>query len=282
MTTQGARRCAVLGSPIAHSLSPAIHQAAYHALGLDWTYTAHDIDETQLADFVAGLDASWRGLSLTMPLKRVALDVADDISELARTVGAANTLLRSDEGRLFADNTDVPGAVSALGERGAVAPAATCVWGGGATAASILAALISQRSGPIHLHVRSRARAHGALSVAAALGRTVEAYPWQLRGECSRAELTVNTAPAGAMDGIAQQVTDSNGGTGRMLFEVLYDPWPTPLAHVWRHAGGAVVSGLDLLVHQARGQVTLMTGRDVEVQVLRAAAEEALAARASS
>ncbi|TDC50157.1 shikimate dehydrogenase, partial [Jiangella ureilytica] len=113
------RRCAVLGSPIAHSLSPVIHRAAYRRLGLDWEYTAHEVDESSLARFVSGLGPEWRGLSLTMPLKRVALDVAATASDVARTVGAANTLVRRDDGGWDADNTDVPGVVATLRAAGA-------------------------------------------------------------------------------------------------------------------------------------------------------------------
>ena len=109
-------RCAVLGDPIAHSLSPALHQACYAAVGLDWTYEAHRVAAGELAGFVRGLDASWRGLSLTMPLKREAADLASAVSPVAEDAGAVNTLLLLD-GALHGDNTDVPGAVAALRAR---------------------------------------------------------------------------------------------------------------------------------------------------------------------
>lgn len=284
------RRCAVLGSPIAHSLSPVIHQAAYRHLGLEWRYTAHEVDEAGLATFVASLDASWRGLSLTMPLKRVAFDVADDVSELARTVGAANTLVRDDDDSWFADNTDVPGVVEALRERGAGSPVGVCVWGGGATAASVLAALAVIDAGPAHVHARSAQRAQPALSVARALGYEATHAGWEVTPACAGADLTVNTAPAGAIDRFTKMlVSPADAGPGptapaalRALFDVIYDPWPTPLAAAWATAGGTVVGGVDLLVHQALGQVRLMTGHDVPVTVLREAAETALASRATT
>ena len=109
-------RCAVLGDPVAHSLSPALHRAGYAAVGLDWTYDAHRVVAGGLSAFVRSLDASWRGLSLTMPLKREAVELASDVSPVARLAGAANTLLLVD-GALHADNTDVPGAVAALRAR---------------------------------------------------------------------------------------------------------------------------------------------------------------------
>lgn len=281
MTERHNRRCAVLGSPIDHSLSPVIHQAAYRHLGLDWTYTAHDVDEAGLAGFVAALDDEWRGLSLTMPLKRVALDVADGSSELARTVGSANTLVRSDDGRLAADNTDVPGLVAALRERHVDAPATACVWGGGATAASALAAVAMLGVQSTHVHARSAERAQAAASVAGALGHHVELEPWQVLPRCAPADLTINTTPASALDPLADAL-GAAANESRALFDVVYDPWPTPVAQRWNAAGGIVVSGLDLLVHQALGQVRLMTGRDAPVHVLREAAEQALARRTAT
>src|SRR4051794_12969885 len=100
------RRAAVLGSPIAHSLSPALHRAAYIELGLDWTYDAIECDEAALPAFVQSLDASWVGLSLTMPLKRAVLPLLAEMSETVRLTGAANTVLFRD-GRTVGDNTDV-------------------------------------------------------------------------------------------------------------------------------------------------------------------------------
>ncbi|WP_083288737.1 shikimate dehydrogenase [Jiangella alba] len=272
-------RCAVLGSPIAHSLSPVIHRAAYRQLGLDWEYTAHEVDEAGLAGFVASLGAGWRGLSLTMPLKRVALDLATSASDVAATVGAANTLVRRDHGGWDADNTDVPGIVATLREAGAAVAAPVCLWGGGATAASVLAALAFLESGPVHVHVRSAARAEAALAVAAALGHPAEPAPWAVLPACADAGVTVTTAPSGALDELATAVAAA-GATDRVLFDVVYDPWPTPVAAAWQAAGGVVASGLDLLAHQAVGQVRLMTGADVPVDVLRSAALAAIGARA--
>ncbi|WP_116948793.1 shikimate dehydrogenase [Jiangella endophytica] len=280
-------RCAVLGSPIAHSLSPVIHRAAYRHLGLDWEYTAHEVGEADLAGFVAGLGPEWRGLSLTMPLKRVALEVAASASDVAATVGAANTLVRRDDGGWEADNTDVPGVVATLREAGvgagvdAGAPP-VCLWGGGATAASVLAALAFLETGPVHVHVRSAARAESALAVAAALGHPAEPAPWAVLPACADAGVTVSTAPSGALDELAPAVVSAAGEktAGRVLFDVVYDPWPTPVAAGWQAAGGVVASGLDLLAHQAVGQLRLMTGADLPADLLRSAAIAAIGARA--
>ena len=135
-------RCAVLGSPIAHSLSPVLHRAAYAELGLDWTYEAIEVKEDGLEVFLDDLTDEWRGLSLTMPLKRVALDLVDQRSEVAATVGSVNTiLLGRDHGRGSGDNTDVPGARAALSEQGLDGARTARIVGGGATAASIAHAL---------------------------------------------------------------------------------------------------------------------------------------------
>jgi shikimate dehydrogenase len=263
------RRCAVLGRPIRHSLSPVLHHAAYRHLGLDWEYTAHDVGEAGLGDFVRALDRRWRGLSLTMPLKRTALDLADTASELARTVGAANTLLIEPGGELHADNTDVPGMVAALRERGALPRvAAVCIWGAGATAASALAAVAELEGRAVHVHAREPGRARAVVELGERLGTSVSVRPWRTWPECAVSELVVQTAPAGAADGVVDALT-SAAPTGRLLLEVVYTPWPTPLAARWLEGRGAVASGLDLLVHQAAGQVRLMTGRDVAVSVLR-------------
>jgi shikimate dehydrogenase len=275
------RECAVLGSPIEHSLSPVIHRAAYRHLRLNWRYSAHEVDEAGLAEFVGGLDAHWRGLSLTMPLKRVVLGVADETSDLARRVGAANTLIRADDGQLFAENTDVPGLIGALRERGTPVPAAVCVWGGGATAASVLAAMGLFGAGHSHVHARSAQRARPALDVAGLYGHAARHAGWHVTEQCQEADLVVNTAPSGAVAPLADDLA-ATVETGQVLFDVIYDPWPTPLAAGWSAAGGVVVNGLDLLVHQALGQITLMTGQEVPVDVLRQAAEQALAARTTT
>lgn len=268
----------MLGSPIAHSLSPVIHLAAYEHLGLSWEYTAHEVREDGLATFLAGLDVSWRGLSLTMPLKRMALNLADECSDVSRTVGAANTLIRREDGSLFADNTDVPGVVNTVTERGADVTGEICLWGGGATAASVLAALAFMGSGPIHVHARSAQRSQAALAVAAALGHPARPVTWSVEPSCRTAGLTVSTAPAGALDDLASSLAAA-AVPGRVLFDVVYDPWPTAVAASWKSHGGAIASGLDLLVHQAVGQLKLMTGADVPVTVLRTAVSWALAAR---
>src|SRR5690242_13877166 len=156
-----ARRAAVLGSPIAHSLSPVLHRAAYAALGLDgWRYDRFEVDEAALPGFVAGLDpAEWAGLSLTMPLKRAIPPLLDEITPTASSVEAVNTVVFTADGRRLGDNTDIPGMVAALRERGVTAVPSAAVLGAGATASSALAALAQICRGEVTAYVRGPARA---------------------------------------------------------------------------------------------------------------------------
>jgi shikimate dehydrogenase len=270
------RRAAVLGSPIRHSLSPVLHRAAYAELGLThWSYDAHEIDEGTLADFVGRLDASWAGLSLTMPLKRAILPLLHDVSDVARDVDAVNTVVLTADGRRVGDNTDVPGLIAALRERGVARVESAAVLGAGATATSTLAALREITDGPVRVYVRGEERAREMRGAGARLGVDVEVRAWADAAEALRAPLVVATTPKGAVDHLAVHVPAGPG----VLFDVVYDPWPTALAGAWAKAGGTVVSGLDLLVHQAVLQVGLMTGRPGPLAAMRAAGEAALAGR---
>lgn len=278
LSTAAGRRCAVLGTPIGHSLSPVLHREAYGLLGLTgWTYDAYDVTEAGLPDFLAGLDGAWAGLSLTMPLKAAVLPLLDGASPLVEAVGAANTVLLRD-GRRLGENTDVPGIVAALAARGVDRVERVAVLGAGATARSALAAVVAF-TGSATVYSRTAARAESLAGTAAAVGLDLEVRPWSAAGEAFSAPLVVNTSPAGAADGWVRAVP---GRVGTLL-EALYDPWPTPLAAAWTARSGAVVDGLDLLAQQALLQVGLMTGAEVDVPGLalrlRAAGERALRER---
>lgn len=255
----------MLGSPIAHSLSPTLHRAAYAHLGLDWTYEAIEVQESGLEAFVDGLDESWRGLSLTMPLKRVGVDVATDRVEPVPTVGVTNTLVLN-AGRRTAYNTDVAGLRAALAEAGLERVQRATVIGGGATAVAAVAALAPLADSVVAC-VRSRRRAGPVADVAQRLGLALSFAGWDDTPAHLDAPLVVSTTPAGSTDSLSSHVPRSPG----LLFDVVYDPWPTPVAAAWQASGGGVLSGLDLLVHQAVGQVALMTGHEVPVAVLRGA-----------
>ncbi|MFI9310545.1 shikimate dehydrogenase [Streptomyces triculaminicus] len=270
-------RAAVLGSPIAHSLSPALHRAAYADLGLaEWTYERHEVGEAALPAFLDGLDDTWAGLSLTMPLKRAVIPLLDEVSATARSVEAVNTVVLTEDGRRVGDNTDIPGIAAALRERGVEKTEAAAVLGAGATASSALAALARICTGEVTAYVRSPERAAEMRQWGERLGVSVRTADWSRAAEALTAPLVVATTPAGATDALAGAVPDRPG----TLFDVLYDPWPTPLAAAWAARGGTVLGGLDLLVHQAVLQVEQMTGRAPgPLAAMRAAGEAALAAR---
>jgi len=271
------RRAAILGAPVAHSLSPALHRAAYAELGLtDWTYERFEVDESGIAEFLSGTDAHWAGLSVTMPLKRAVIPLLDEISATAAAVEAVNTVVFTAGGRRVGDNTDIPGMVTALRERGIERVERAAVLGAGATASSALAALARICQGEVTTYVRSAHRAREMRSWGERLGVPVRVADWADAAEALSAPLVIATTPAGTTDALAASVPERPG----TLFDVLYDPWPTPLAAAWSQRHGTVVAGLDLLVHQAASQVEQMTGRTpAPVAVMREAAEAALPAR---
>lgn len=271
------RRAAVLGSPIAHSLSPVLHRAAYGELGLvDWTYDLFDVDEAALPGFVEGLGPEWAGLSLTMPLKRAVIPLLDEISGTAASVEAVNTVVLTEDGRRVGDNTDIPGMVAALRERGVEQVESAAILGAGATASSALAALARICTGEVVAYVRSEARAAEMRQWGERLDVEVRTEDWADAERALSAPLVIATTPAGATDALSAAVPERP----TTLFDVLYEPWPTALAARWSMYGGAVVSGLDLLVHQAVLQVEQMTGcSPAPLAAMRKAGEHALAAR---
>ncbi|MFC5998173.1 shikimate dehydrogenase [Quadrisphaera sp. GCM10027208] len=262
----GGRRAAVLGHPVAHSLSPALHRAAYAALGLDWTYDAVDVDVPDLPGFVRGLDDSWAGLSLTMPLKQAVVPLCSRLSPLAEALGVVNTVTFAADRSLVGDNTDVEGIVVAL-RSAVVSPVASAVVvGGGATAASAVAALREIGCSSTALVVRSVPRARPVVDAAERLGVEVRPTEW-VGGVDLQADVVVSTVPAGVADVLVEAVPPAPG----VLLDVVYSPWPTPLAAAWARAGGTVVSGLEMLLRQAAAQVRLMTGLEPPLDAMRAA-----------
>ena len=263
------------GAPIAHSLSPALHRAAYAALGLDWRYDAHEVDEAGLAAFVRGLGPDWVGLSLTMPLKAAVLPLLDEVSEPARTIGAVNTVIFS-EGRCLGSNTDAPGLAAALRSHGAADAGSVTVLGGGATGRSALAAAASLRIPRADVVVRSVSDHTDRLAALGdSLGIAVDVHPWPRAAELLLAPLVVSTVPAG----VAAQFRAAVPAPPGVLFDVLYAPWPTPLAAAWADREGMVIGGFELLLEQAALQVAAMTGCPAPVAPMRAAGLAALAAR---
>lgn len=260
-------RCAVVGSPIAHSRSPVLHRAAYAALGLHgWSYGRTEVAAGALAAHVAGLGPEWVGLSVTMPGKEEALALADNAAEEAVLAGAANTLVMRDGG-WYADNTDVYGLATALAEAGAVAPESALVVGGGATARSAVLALRTLGVQQVRLLVRDRVRPETAtllerLELDSSVRRLDEGIP--LGGGV---DVVVGTLPSSAPAPPVHLVGDRRP----VVLDVAYAPWPSPLAAAVAGAAGArvdVVRGTGMLLHQAVRQVELMTGRTAPVQAM--------------
>jgi shikimate dehydrogenase len=261
------RRAAVLGKPIAHSLSPVIHNAGYAAAGLDgWAYTAIECAESELADLVAGLGPEWAGLSLTMPLKEAALVVADAVSPVAAAIGAANTLVPDERG-WYADNTDAPGMVDALTAAGVVTAAEVAVLGAGGTARAALAAA-SDLGARVTVYARRREAITELAPVAAAFGIELAAAGWDEAAACARADVVISTVPKGITDDLATAV---EWRPSAVVFDALYDPWPTPLAASAARAGCPIVSGLDLLLAQAVHQFERFTGAPAPINEMRRA-----------
>ena len=291
---RGGRRAAVLGHPIGHSLSPVLHRAAYAALGLDaWRYDTVDVAAGQLAVFVESLTGEWAGLSLTMPLKQTVIPLLDHIEPLAEVVGAVNTVLvQAGRGRpvLTGANTDVHGIVMALAEAlapdGGPVPSArrtAAVLGGGATAASTLAALAQLGCPTPVVYVRSLGRIGGLMRAAHRMGvepryASIDAAP----GEIGSADLVVSTLPPHGADGLAAQLVERSSGrtdggpSHGVLLDVAYDPRLTALAAAWAGTGGVIVRGERMLLHQAAEQVRLMTGRTPPLTAMSAALHAAL------
>jgi len=308
-------RAAVLGHPIGHSLSPVLHRAAYDSLGLDdWGYEAVDVTEETLESFLAGLDDSWKGLSLTMPLKQTVMGMLDHVDPLAVVTGAVNTVVFQGAGAsrtLVGANTDVYGLVAALREGGAPAgsrggddghpvagtgsedsvgvaastggtqdlgPRSAVVLGAGATAASTLAALAELGIPTADVYVRSLGRTGDLQRAAHRMGLVPRFHPIaEAAAAAVRADVLVSTLPAHGADAVAEEILALGQPVHGVLLDVAYDPRVTALSAAWRDASGTAVPGQRMLLHQAAEQVRLMTGHVAPVQAMDDALEAALA-----
>lgn len=249
-------RLAVLGSPIAHSKSPALHRAAYGVLGLDWSYDAVEVQDGGLAGFMDDLGADWRGLSLTMPLKREVLSLLDTRSDFVEEVGAANTVLLR-EGLRVGFNTDVLGIMGAFREAGVEALESVQVLGAGATAASVLAAVSRIGATRVLVSARDPQKARSLEAQAHSRGIDLTVRPLGVQDRSMLIPDAVISTLPNATDAVVafpEQVRRE-----AVLFDVAYEPWPTALAASWE---GTVIGGLSMLLHQAVGQVRVFTTGD--------------------
>lgn len=274
-------RAAVLGHPISHSKSPALHRAAYARLGVPLDYSAIDVTEDALPAFMARVredvrqGESWRGLSVTMPLKSGMVREVDEVRGVARALGVVNTVAfeRPAPGtgagatRLVGYNTDVAGIVNALRHAGAASAPTAAVLGGGGTSAAAIAALNELGAPGADIFVRNVSRAAEARAAAAAVGLPVRILP--LVGAApavAAADVVISTLPPRAADPLAEELAlffgkraHARARTG-VLLDVAYDPWPSRIASAWQEAGGTVVPGLEMLIYQAVEQVRHFTG----------------------
>ena len=258
------KRAAVLGSPIAHSLSPTLHRAAYAALGLEWTYDAIEVQEGELAGFLAQLDDSWAGLSLTMPLKEGAIELCEHVDPMALAIRSVNTLLPTGTG-WSGTNTDVTGIVRSLEEIGLGSGLDTAlILGAGATARSGLAALAQMKATSVGVTARRPQQVAELLELAESLELSANAVAWDPKPASLDVSLVLSSLPGEAGELWAQVA----GGTSAALLDVAYHPWPTPLAAAWPNS--RIASGRSMLLWQAVEQVRLMTGLDGPVDAMRA------------
>ena len=278
MTVSGAaRRAAVLGHPVAHSLSPVLHRTAYAQLALDWQYDAVDVEPHDLARFMTGLGPEWVGLSLTMPLKETVLDLLDVVEPRAARVRAVNTVV-FDGSRRCGFNTDIAGLVGVLRAADGLADErfSALVVGAGATARSACAALAECGAADVAVAARRDDAVVGLVELARSFDLPAAPVAWPLDPRDLTRDVVISTVPADAVSQV-----DLPPAPG-LLVDVLYHPWPTPLASRWERAGGAVVGGLELLIGQAVEQVELMTGRRPDVELMRRAGQEALRERSGA
>ena len=290
---------AVIGFPIAHSLSPVIHRAAWEQLGIDgWEYRRAEVTEESLPTFIGQLDESFRGLSVTMPCKQAVMPLLDAIDPLASAVGAVNTVVPS-AGMLAGFNTDVTGIASAIrracSRSGIPVPSSALVLGARATASSALAALGELGITTTTVAARRFGGPGSVISAASRLGVSVEQVMWSdvsaVASAAARADVLISTLPAGVADPIASRLAPREGQTdpiasrlapreGQILLDVIYSPRDTALRTTFEKAGGVVAEGTDMLVYQGAAQVQLMTGRSPDPAVMRHALEAELERRA--
>ena len=264
-------RAAVLGHPISHSKSPALHLAAYRKLGMEIGYTALDVTEQALPAFMEQVrtQGGWRGLSVTMPLKTGMLAEVDEVRGVARILGVVNTVAFEEERgtvRRIGYNTDVTGIVNAVLNAGVASSPDAVVLGGGGTAAAAVAALKDLGTRHAQVFVRDTSRAAEALAAAAAVGLVIDVRPLtEAAVPTASADVVISTLPPRAADPLAEEIGALGTGTPGVLLDVAYDPWPSRIASAWQSGGGAVVPGLEMLLYQAVEQVRLFTGRGDDV-----------------
>lgn len=266
------KRVFLLGAGIAHSLSPAMHNAALRAAGLDWRYTLWDLPAEALPGAVARLRADdCPGANVTIPHKEAVIEWLDELGESARAVRAVNTLLKRD-GRLVGENTDIPGFLQALSEapfdpRGAHA----VVLGAGGAARGVAFALGQAGAASVTLLNRTRSRAQAlAEHLHGSFPHLIVAT--DLAGAPANTDLVVSALPASA----PFDLSPLRLSRGALAFDLAYRPAETPFMRAAALVGARAVNGLGMLVYQGAASFRLWTGREPAVEVMFAAARQAL------
>ena len=265
-------KLAVLGTPIAHSKSPALHRAAYRVLGLDWQYEAIKVAPAGLEDFIRSRGPEWRGLSLTMPLKRDVMPLLDCADPQAALTGGANTVLLQDNGgrlSLRGFNTDVFGIVESFRNAGVVRLTTVRMLGAGATAASALVAVAQLGADRVLVSARSEIKLVALVEIGRQLGVDVQVARSDSVDSGIVPDAVISTLPGGADHPYR---FDASTRASSVLFDVAYDPWPSPIAASWLEADGRVIPGIEMLVNQALMQVRIFVGGDADRILPREAA----------
>lgn len=255
---------AIVGSPVAHSKSPQMHNAAYQELGLDWQYLRHEVAVGQLAEFIQNNRNSFQGLSVTMPLKEEALAIADTVTPLAKLLKSANTLTFS-ASEIKAGNTDVIGIRDAIWLNTKKRFESATIIGTGATARSALAALKALKVPQVSLVGRDIEKIQILSNLANQLEVQVKTHTWNEMVKTMSAELVISTVPKGVMDEYAMLIPFNP----KVLLDVNYHPWPSPLAREWLLRNGRVVSGLEMLLYQGVKQFEIFTKRKPPIKIMR-------------
>ena len=270
------RNLAVVGSPISQSKSPTIHRVAHRVLSLDWNYSAVELLEGRLLQFIEGLDESWLGLSVTMPLKLEANRLASELDEIALATGVTNTLLRTNTGwKGF--NTDVFGIQSALAVALTAEKPQVVILGSGATAVSAVFAV--SRLNPtskIALIGRNKYKSKSVQQLASKAGIEIQVRAFRsLSRFVSSADVVISTLPAGALDDYAAQVGRNWFFKPRgLFFDVAYHPWPSEFAKAWSARSLPVMSGIEMLIFQAIAQLRVFTAGSIETPLANERAVE--------
>ncbi|MBP1136062.1 shikimate dehydrogenase [Arthrobacter sp. PvP023] len=269
-------KAAVLGHPIGHSKSPALHRAAYGRLGIDVEYSAIDVTVPELPAFMASVrnQPGWCGLSVTMPLKTAMVDEVDEVRGVAGILGVVNTVVFEADGtsvRRVGYNTDVAGIVNAVRHAGVVSAPSAVILGGGGTAAAAIAALKDLGAPSADVYVRDVGRAAEARAASQGVGLPVRILPLSgAAAAMAAADVVISTLPPRGADALADELAALGARTPGVLLDVAYDPWPSRMASVWQDGGGTVVPGLEMLLYQAVEQVRFFSGLgdDVTAEVI--------------